>query len=71
MMDSTFINGLRPNIRAEVRMFKSNGLSRIMEFAQRVEDYNFSLRSVGAVIKLLGLGFKAAAGGGNPSGFLG
>lgn len=39
-MESTFVNGLRPDIRAEVRMMKSSRLARIMEFAQRVEDRN-------------------------------
>ncbi|GMN31282.1 hypothetical protein TIFTF001_003189 [Ficus carica] len=44
VMESTFINGLLPDIRAEVRMLKPEGLARIMEFAQRVEDRNLSLR---------------------------
>lgn len=44
MMDSTFIDGFRSNIHVEVQMFKSNGLSRIMELPQRVEDCNLSLR---------------------------
>ena len=33
VLESTFINGLRPDIRAKVRMMKPNGLPRIMEFA--------------------------------------
>ncbi|GMN32864.1 hypothetical protein TIFTF001_046644 [Ficus carica] len=37
VLESTFINGLRADIWAEVRMMKPSGLPRIMEFAQRVE----------------------------------
>ena len=44
VLESTFINGLRLDTRSEVRMMKPSGLPRIMEFAQRVEDRNGSLR---------------------------
>lgn len=43
-MESTFINGLKPEVRAEVRMLKPSGLGRIMELAQQVEDSNTILR---------------------------
>lgn len=38
VLESTFIKGLRPDIRVQVRMMKPSGLPQIMEFAQRVED---------------------------------
>lgn len=34
----SFVNGLKPTIRAEVRMLKPQGLGQLMELAQRVED---------------------------------
>ena len=40
IQESTFINGLKPYIRAEVRMMKQMGLSEVMKFAQRVEERN-------------------------------
>lgn len=43
-MESTFINGLKPEVQAEVRMLKPSGLGRIMERAQRVENRNTILR---------------------------
>ena len=44
VMGSTFINGLKPEVQAEVRMLKTSGLGCIMELAQRVEDSNTILR---------------------------
>lgn len=38
VLENNFINGLRLEIRAEVRMMKPIGLARLMEFAQWVED---------------------------------
>ena len=38
VQESTFINGLKPEIRAEVRMMKPTGLIEVMKFAQSVEE---------------------------------
>ena len=34
IQESTFINGLKPDIKVEVRMMKPTGLSEVMKFAQ-------------------------------------
>ncbi|PON81445.1 hypothetical protein TorRG33x02_227960 [Trema orientale] len=44
ILESTFINGLISQIRAQVRLMKSIGLFWVMEFAQRVEDRNLMLK---------------------------
>ncbi|XP_024017591.1 uncharacterized protein LOC112090471 [Morus notabilis] len=44
VLESAFVNGLKPEVRAEVRMMKPNGLGRIMEFTQRVEERNQLVR---------------------------
>lgn len=38
VMESTFINGFKPKVRAEARMMQPCGLAKIMELTQRVED---------------------------------
>ena len=45
VQESAFINGLKPDIRAKVRMMKSDGLREITKFAQRVEERNLWSRS--------------------------
>ena len=40
VLEGVFINGLRPNIRAEVRLVMPKRLEELMEYAQRVEDRN-------------------------------
>ena len=40
VQESTFINGLRPEIKAEIRMLKPKGLREVMNFAQHVEERN-------------------------------
>ena len=40
VQESTFINGLKLEIRAEVRMLKPVGLREVMNLAQRVEERN-------------------------------
>ena len=40
IQESTFINGLKPDIKVEVRIMKPTGLSEVMKFAQKVEDWN-------------------------------
>ena len=41
IQESTFINGLKPNIQAEVRIMKPEGLREVMKFTQRVEEINW------------------------------
>ena len=45
VMESTFMNGLLPEIRAELRLLKPYGLGHLMEMAQRVEDRNLAMRA--------------------------
>ena len=45
VQESTFINGLKPEIRSEMRMMKPEGLREVMKFAQRVEERNQSNRN--------------------------
>ena len=44
VLEGCFVNGLKPEIRAEIRMMQPGTLGRIMDTAQRVEERNFSLR---------------------------
>ena len=44
LLEGHFINGLKLEMRAEVRLMKPTGLGRVMEVAQRVEDRNKHLR---------------------------
>ena len=44
-MESTFMNGLLPEIRAELRLLQLYGLGHLMEMAQRVEDRNLAMRA--------------------------
>ncbi|EXB38291.1 hypothetical protein L484_013924 [Morus notabilis] len=43
VLESTFVKGLKPEIRAEIRLMKPERLGRIMEVAQRVEERNQSV----------------------------
>lgn len=40
VMEGIFINGLKPDVRAEVRVLGPKGFGQIMDVAQRVEDQN-------------------------------
>ena len=40
VLEGVFINGLRPDIRVEVRLAMPKRLEELMEYAQRVEDRN-------------------------------
>lgn len=40
ILESIFINGLKEELRKEVRVMKSNGLKEIMGMAQLIEDKN-------------------------------
>lgn len=39
-LESTFLNGLDPGVRAEVVCYEPKGLGQIMRAAQKVEDKN-------------------------------
>ena len=45
VMESTFMNGLLPEIWAELRLLQPYGLGHLMEMAQRVEDRNLAMRA--------------------------
>ena len=38
VLDSTFMKGLKPDIRAEVRVFKPNRQGSLMETTQLIEE---------------------------------
>ena len=42
VLEGVFINGSRPEIRAEVRLIMPRRLEELMEYAQRVEDCNWT-----------------------------
>lgn len=44
VMESTFINGLKPEVRVEVRLANLSGLTQIMEYTQRAEDRSSMIR---------------------------
>lgn len=43
--ESTFINGLKSHIKAEVQLLQPKGLDQLMEVSQRVEDKNRVLKA--------------------------
>ena len=45
VMESTFMNGLLLEIRAELCLLQLYGLGHLMEMAQRVEDRNLAMRA--------------------------
>ena len=47
VQESTFINGLRSEIIAEVQMLKPESLQEFLKFAQRVEERNTCSRARG------------------------
>lgn len=46
ILESMFVKGLKPEIRAEVRFSKPIGLGSTMETAQLIEDKNQALRAI-------------------------
>ena len=44
VLESSFINGLRPEIQVELHMLKPTGLGRLIALAQRVEERNMKLK---------------------------
>lgn len=45
MLESTFINGLKAEIRAELKILEPNGLDKAMELAHKIEGKNRELRT--------------------------
>lgn len=45
VMESTFVNGLKAHIRAEIRLLRPRGPSQLVEVAQRVEDENLAMKA--------------------------
>ena len=45
VLESTFVMGLKPNIRVEVRVLKPVGLGQLMETAQLVEEKNIAIKA--------------------------
>lgn len=48
VLESTFINRLKPDIKIEVRLLSPVGLGQLMEVAQKVEDRNSALKAIPA-----------------------
>lgn len=45
ILEGHFVNGLSPEIKAEVRMLQPKGLDQIMELAQKIEENNQALQA--------------------------
>ena len=45
VLESTFVMGLKPDIRVEVRVLKPVGLGQLMETAQLVEEKNIAIKA--------------------------
>lgn len=48
MLESNFINGLKPEIKADVRLLSPSSLGQLIEVAQKVEDRNLALKAIPA-----------------------
>ena len=44
-LEGHFINGLKPEIRVEIKVLQPRGLDRIMSMAQCIEDKNAAMLS--------------------------
>ena len=47
VMESTFVKGLKPEVKAKLRLMRPSGLGQIMELAQLIEDRNSILKEAG------------------------
>ena len=47
MLETTFVNGLREDIRAELRLWSPIGLPLIISMAQQIEDKNLVVQANG------------------------
>lgn len=45
-LESTFVKGLRPEVKPELRLMFPNGLGQIMELVQLIEDLNTIVKRV-------------------------
>ena len=46
VLESTFVKGTRPKVRAELRLMRPHGLGQIMELAQLIENCKVLIREV-------------------------
>ena len=46
VLESTFIKGLKPEFKAEMRLMWPNGLGQIIELAQLIEDRDIIMKGV-------------------------
>lgn len=46
MLESTFINGLKAEIRAELKILEPNGLDKAIELSYKIEAKNRELRPI-------------------------
>ena len=46
VLEGTFVKGLKPEIRAKVRVLKPIGLGPLMELAQLVEEKNLAIKAM-------------------------
>ena len=46
VLKSTFVKGLKPDVRAELRIMRPSGLGQIIELAQLIEDHNVIMRGI-------------------------
>lgn len=59
VLEGNFVNGMKPEIRAEVRLMQPIGLGWIMELAQRIEDCNTQVQSTKAQYSSSSCGLEA------------
>lgn len=52
ILECNFINGLTPNIRAEVELLNPVGLEKIMDVAQKVEGRNMMMQQSPSTFRL-------------------
>lgn len=48
VLESTFNNGLKPEIKVKVRLLSPSGLGQLMVVAQKVEDRNLAFKAIPA-----------------------
>ena len=46
VLESTFIKGLKPDVKIELRIMRQSGLGQIMELTQLIEDCNVIMRGI-------------------------
>lgn len=63
VLESTFIKGLKPEVKAELRVMRPSGLGQIMELAQLIEDRDTVVKGVKQGSGPRASGFVTAHGG--------